>query len=1021
MSVVDLPCEYEEWWDYQKMFILLSHVRSIKDLNLLISSHTRDDLRGSPSANFLTSLKGLVAFFSEYCTLEEQKKYVSETLPFIAKAASLLEERVPLSGIPCLQKQENAALVLGRKVILSILANAFLCSFPPQRGDGDTTFSFKKFFAIFESKDAGKKKMQAEKLRCILSYFYRAASDRCNLSGVITYRRQVLAYKELPQITEWEHNSFPLCPFEVDDKNLIDESGGHTLQVSFTSNVLGGGVLGEGCGEGEIPFCVCPELLVARLIMEPMDENETVIVTGSEKFSSYSGKASTFMFAGEYTDSSERDVFGNLLKSLLILDAAPQHPCTQQHPQPDQYQADSMLRELNKAYVGFHCQQDRGDISTELLALSVKRGSLAFVAEDYPNCGAPFHITSCQSDIGNVHLTSESTSSETDLKVSVTPAAVEPSGASSPLSPIPEISESPSFTTLLANDIIKSGLRAMEYSEIRHAVKTQPRRGPGGIEEETAAKLVQAILKESIDLFAVETDSGVDVSPSTDDLVTSLTASILNASFQTHAQTTAARSAVKATSEFDAKSTSLVRSIIDDVLRSCPPPVQPKKTPQTLGECTSSDGLSSMAAKLSGSIMSDVLQNCAMVAPFPVSIQVRAPSLTGADVAQQEYINKMMNNAIQEGISVAQVKTLKSQSQRPQADADHFYANVSVLAKNIVDKSIRNSVRRVQAKADEQEDQHGRETRSVQTTSLPNLKKQQPPVHRGLPLGTPPGGGSTLRGLPPGTSPGGGSSLRGLPPAATTTGDQNPQQDPPPSETMTEPDVETQSQSSSNLNSRLLTPMSSRTGYAWSIASTRDDDSRPVSPTDLNKLGLSLSSNTDEFSSMFSDIVINKAILNITGENVSPHAISDKEAQQAQDHSSLPNSSKIGNFLSKLGEAEAPSDTGGAATPYNSTWQTMRRQLLRPVTTGTWEAGCEGLGGDPRLMAMIQWLAASASGRPRFFFFSNKEACVQELATVTSMLRSKFWTVGQLCRALTAFGKKSAEQREKCDLFTFLS
>ena len=91
----------------------------------------------------------------------------------------------------------------------------------------------------------------------------------------------MLVFKELPRVVEWENNSSLLCPFEVDEENLIDDSGGHTLQVCFSSKCLGGGVLGEGYGEEELRFCACSELLVTRLIMEPLDENEAVIVTVS--------------------------------------------------------------------------------------------------------------------------------------------------------------------------------------------------------------------------------------------------------------------------------------------------------------------------------------------------------------------------------------------------------------------------------------------------------------------------------------------------------------------------------------------------------------------------------------------------------------------------------------------------------------------------------------------------------------------------------------------------------------------
>ena len=100
-----------------------------------------------------------------------------------------------------------------------------------------------------------------------------------------------MSLKDLPQITEWESNSYPLCPFQVDEENPIEESGSHVLQVSFTSKKMGGAVLGGGCGEEEFKFCVRPELLVTQLIMEPMADNEAIIVTVS--------------FSGSFTSSQD--------------------------------------------------------------------------------------------------------------------------------------------------------------------------------------------------------------------------------------------------------------------------------------------------------------------------------------------------------------------------------------------------------------------------------------------------------------------------------------------------------------------------------------------------------------------------------------------------------------------------------------------------------------------------------------------------------------------------------------------
>lgn len=106
MARVLLPCEVEEWWEDKRLFLLLSHMRTIKDFDLLISSHTRKDQNKTLFFKRLTALQGLRVFLANYCTVEEQNTFFTSTLPCIAKAASFLDERVPDSGIPFLSKQE---------------------------------------------------------------------------------------------------------------------------------------------------------------------------------------------------------------------------------------------------------------------------------------------------------------------------------------------------------------------------------------------------------------------------------------------------------------------------------------------------------------------------------------------------------------------------------------------------------------------------------------------------------------------------------------------------------------------------------------------------------------------------------------------------------------------------------------------------------------------------------------------------------------------------------------------------
>lgn len=52
------------------------------------------------------------------------------------------------------------------------------------------------------------------------------------------------------------------------------------VQVDFANSLIGGGVLGSGLLQEEILFVINPELIVARLFTEKLEDNECLIITG---------------------------------------------------------------------------------------------------------------------------------------------------------------------------------------------------------------------------------------------------------------------------------------------------------------------------------------------------------------------------------------------------------------------------------------------------------------------------------------------------------------------------------------------------------------------------------------------------------------------------------------------------------------------------------------------------------------------------------------------------------------------
>ncbi len=53
--------------------------------------------------------------------------------------------------------------------------------------------------------------------------------------------------------------------------------------------MVGGGVLGMGCIQEEIRFVINPELIASMLFTAELKDNESLLVTGCQRFADYQG------------------------------------------------------------------------------------------------------------------------------------------------------------------------------------------------------------------------------------------------------------------------------------------------------------------------------------------------------------------------------------------------------------------------------------------------------------------------------------------------------------------------------------------------------------------------------------------------------------------------------------------------------------------------------------------------------------------------------------------------------------
>ncbi|XP_048472210.1 poly(ADP-ribose) glycohydrolase isoform X3 [Rhincodon typus] len=241
--------------------------------------------------------------------------------------------------IPLLKQKMNHSITMSQEQIACLLANAFFCTFPRRNNKGKHEYSnfpdinFKKLFE-------GSSHKKAEKLKTLFCYFRKVTEEKP--TGLVTFQRQCL--HDFP---EWERSTEKLTKLHITCEGTIEDNGRGMLQVDFANKSVGGGVTRAGLVQEEIRFLINPELIVSRLFTEALDDNECLIVTGTEQYSVYKGYADTYKWAGHYNDKTPRDTWQRCNTEIVAIDALP-FRCYF-----DQFSPCNLKREINKAYCGF--------------------------------------------------------------------------------------------------------------------------------------------------------------------------------------------------------------------------------------------------------------------------------------------------------------------------------------------------------------------------------------------------------------------------------------------------------------------------------------------------------------------------------------------------------------------------------------------------------------------------------------------------------------------------------------------
>lgn len=234
------------------------------------------------------------------------------------------------------------------------------------------TFSFAWIF----SKGRSKTGLKIAKIACVVNYLTRVCKE--TRPTFITFERLVLSENHGKcTLDAWRNCTEPITKAEIRPQGKMEDAHG-AIEADFANKFLGGGVMGKGGTQEEIQFITSPDLLIGVLLFEVMAENEAILMKGAEIYCSYTGYKKEFRFAADSKDTRTPVKDDILDREIVAIDAL-------NFKYPDalsQFSNEGVLRELNKAYVGFFGGDNKRDssmnkpISTGKWGCGVFRGNL---------------------------------------------------------------------------------------------------------------------------------------------------------------------------------------------------------------------------------------------------------------------------------------------------------------------------------------------------------------------------------------------------------------------------------------------------------------------------------------------------------------------------------------------------------------------------------------------------------------------------------------------------------------------
>lgn len=333
--------EFVELPDAELLARIGSEELEIEDhLTALISSYSS-----------VTEFGGLSQLLAGYFPQIRSEHFFEKVLPFIQKKCKQTY-RILNTKIPILKKQENLMVTISQEQCCCILANAFMCTWPRDSTDKLSPINLTTLLSLASPHEFAK-------LACLINYFdrQRIREDEGFPHGCLTFERRAHGTTDTGvtyTMPDWENDDTildlakPATEIVGEGRAIEDEKD--ALQTVFAHKKYGGGVLGQGEHQEEVRFIGSPELICGCLFVEEFDDNEIMLITGSERFNGVSGYGTKMRYSGDYVSRTDIDLYLRRIRQILSMDAI--NLRTNNIPHKEQFSKQYVERDLNKVYLG---------------------------------------------------------------------------------------------------------------------------------------------------------------------------------------------------------------------------------------------------------------------------------------------------------------------------------------------------------------------------------------------------------------------------------------------------------------------------------------------------------------------------------------------------------------------------------------------------------------------------------------------------------------------------------------------